>query len=225
MQGTCRGSAWSISKRSFKAAEAAVAAAEAERDRGVVRAPWSASSPTSRSRSARRPSRSPREIVEMVALDPMLAVVEVAERKLAGVKVGDGRDAAGDGETATGRIRFVSKSAARPRAPTGSRSRSTMRTARSRTASPPRWRSRSRRRRDARAALGADLLVEGRTRRAHGRRRRQGRVRAGVGGRGRADLHVVSTACRRRAVIVQGQDFVREGQRSKRCRAEPPQLR
>ncbi len=32
-----------------------------------------------------------KEIAQMVALDPMLAVVEVAERKLAGIKVGERR--------------------------------------------------------------------------------------------------------------------------------------
>jgi multidrug efflux system membrane fusion protein len=48
----------------------------------------------------------------MVALDPMLAVVEVSERQLSGVKVGDKADIRlVTGETVTGKIRFVSKSA------------------------------------------------------------------------------------------------------------------
>jgi multidrug efflux system membrane fusion protein len=47
-----------------------------------------------------------------VALDPMLAVVEVAERKLAGVKVGDTAEVRlVTGETASGKIRFVAKTA------------------------------------------------------------------------------------------------------------------
>jgi multidrug efflux system membrane fusion protein len=47
-----------------------------------------------------------------MSLDPMLAVVEVSERQLAGVKVGDKADIRlVTGETVTGRIRFVSKSA------------------------------------------------------------------------------------------------------------------
>ena len=48
----------------------------------------------------------------MVALDPMLAVVEVSERKLAGIKVGDTAEVRlVTGETASGRIRFVAKTA------------------------------------------------------------------------------------------------------------------
>ena len=96
-----------------KAAEAALAAAEAERDRGVVRAPWSGIvTDTSAEVGQAAFSMAGREIAHIVALDPMLAVVEVAERKLAGVKVGDAAEIRlVTGETATGRIRFVSKSA------------------------------------------------------------------------------------------------------------------
>jgi multidrug efflux system membrane fusion protein len=53
-----------------------------------------------------------REIATLVALDPMLAVVEVAERKLAGVKVGDMAEVRlVTGESASGKIRFVAKTA------------------------------------------------------------------------------------------------------------------
>jgi multidrug efflux system membrane fusion protein len=53
-----------------------------------------------------------REVATLVALDPMLAVVEVAERKLAGIKVGDRADVRlVTGETASGTIRFVAKTA------------------------------------------------------------------------------------------------------------------
>jgi multidrug efflux system membrane fusion protein len=53
-----------------------------------------------------------REIATLVALDPMLAVVEVAERKLAGIKVGDIADVRlVTGEIASGKIRFVAKTA------------------------------------------------------------------------------------------------------------------
>ena len=74
----------------LKAAEAALAAAEAERDRGVVRAPWAGVVTDVAVEVGRRrsPSRAS-EIAPIVALDPMLAVVEVAERKLAGIKVGE----------------------------------------------------------------------------------------------------------------------------------------
>jgi multidrug efflux system membrane fusion protein len=53
-----------------------------------------------------------REIATLVALDPMLAVVEVAERKLAGIKVGDTAEVRlVTGERASGKIRFVAKTA------------------------------------------------------------------------------------------------------------------
>ncbi|MGE3148029.1 MAG: efflux RND transporter periplasmic adaptor subunit [Pseudorhodoplanes sp.] len=97
----------------LKAAEAGLAAAEAERDRGVVRAPWDGIiTDTVAEVGGAAFSFQGREIATLVALDPMLAVVEVAERKLAGLQVGN---EAGirlvTGQTATGKIRFVSKSA------------------------------------------------------------------------------------------------------------------
>jgi membrane fusion protein, multidrug efflux system len=53
-----------------------------------------------------------KEVAQMVALDPMLAVVEVSERKLGGVKVGDkAKVRLVTGQVAEGKIRFVSKSA------------------------------------------------------------------------------------------------------------------
>ena len=65
-----------------KAAEAALAGAEAERDRGVVRAPWSGVVHDVAVEVGQAAfSMSGREIAQIVALDPMLAVVEVAERK------------------------------------------------------------------------------------------------------------------------------------------------
>jgi multidrug efflux system membrane fusion protein len=96
-----------------KAAEAVLAAAVAERNRGVVRAPWSGivtDVPVEVGKAAF--SMAGQEIARLVALDPMLAVVEVSERQLAGVKVGDKADIRlVTGETVTGKIRFVSKSA------------------------------------------------------------------------------------------------------------------
>jgi multidrug efflux system membrane fusion protein len=51
-------------------------------------------------------------VATMVALDPMLAVVEVSERKLAGINVGDtAKVRLVTGQVAEGKIRFVSKSA------------------------------------------------------------------------------------------------------------------
>ncbi|MPZ55509.1 MAG: efflux RND transporter periplasmic adaptor subunit [Rhizobiales bacterium] len=97
----------------LKVAEATMAAAIAERDRGVVRAPWTGivtDVPVEVGKAAF--SMAGQEIAQLVSLDPMLAVVEVSERQLAGVKVGDKADIRlVTGETVTGRIRFVSKSA------------------------------------------------------------------------------------------------------------------
>jgi membrane fusion protein, multidrug efflux system len=97
----------------FKAAEATLAAAEAERDRGLVRAPWDGivtDVPVEVGQAAF--SFTGREIAQLVALDPMLAVVEVAERKLAGIHIGGTAEIRlVTGETATGRIRYVSKTA------------------------------------------------------------------------------------------------------------------
>src|SRR5207253_6198077 len=95
------------------AAKAALAAAEAERDRGVVRAPWAGVvSDLSVEVGKAAFSFAGADLATLVALDPMLAVVEVAERKLAGIKLGDPAEVRlVTGETASGRIRFVAKTA------------------------------------------------------------------------------------------------------------------
>ncbi len=95
------------------AAKAALAAAEAERDRGVVRAPWAGVvSDLSVEVGKAAFSFAGADLATLVALDPMLAVVEVAERKLAGIKLGDPAEVRlVTGETAGGRIRFVAKTA------------------------------------------------------------------------------------------------------------------
>jgi multidrug efflux system membrane fusion protein len=97
----------------FKAAEAALAAAQAERDRGVVRAPWAGViTDVPAEVGGASFSMAGKEIAQLVALDPMLAVVEVSERKLAGIRVGDLADVRlVTGQTARGRVRFVSASA------------------------------------------------------------------------------------------------------------------
>jgi multidrug efflux system membrane fusion protein len=97
----------------FKAAEAALAAAEAERDRSVIRAPWSGvvnDVPVEIGQAAF--SFQGREIAQIVSLDPVLAVVEVAERNLHGLHVGDPAELRlVTGHKAQGKIRFISKSA------------------------------------------------------------------------------------------------------------------
>jgi len=97
----------------LKTAEATLAAAEAERDRGIVRAPWTGVvNDVSVEVGQAAFSMAGREIAQIVALDPMLAVVEVAERKLAGIKVGGIAEVRlVTGERASGKIRFVAKTA------------------------------------------------------------------------------------------------------------------
>jgi multidrug efflux system membrane fusion protein len=97
----------------LKSAEAGLAASEAERDRGVVRAPWSGIVHDVAVEIGQAAfSFAGREIATMVALDPMLAVVEVAERKLAGIRLGDSAEVRlVTGESVSGKIRFVAKTA------------------------------------------------------------------------------------------------------------------
>jgi multidrug efflux system membrane fusion protein len=97
-----------------RAAEAALSTAEVERDRGTVRAPWDGvvtDVPAEIGASAF--SMAGKEIAQIIALDPMLTVVEAAERNLGGIKVGaEAEIRLVTGQKITGRVRFVSKSAA-----------------------------------------------------------------------------------------------------------------
>jgi multidrug efflux system membrane fusion protein len=97
----------------LKSAEAALANAEAERDRGIVRAPWAGVVQDVAVEVGQAAfSFTGRELAILVALDPMLAVAEVPERKLAGIKVGETAHVQlVTGERVSGRIRFVAKSA------------------------------------------------------------------------------------------------------------------
>lgn len=95
------------------AAEAALAAAQAELERGLVRAPFSGivHDVTVEVGGAALPMMG-REIATIVALDPMLAVVEVSERRLGGLRVGDVAEVRlVTGESQTGKVRFVAKTA------------------------------------------------------------------------------------------------------------------
>jgi multidrug efflux system membrane fusion protein len=97
----------------FKAAEAGLAAAEAERERSVIRAPWSGiinDVPVEVGQAVLQMMG--RDIAQIVSIDPVLAVVEVAERNLAGVHLGDPAEVRlVTGKKATGKVRFISKSA------------------------------------------------------------------------------------------------------------------
>lgn len=95
----------------LRAAQAALAQAEAELERGEVKAPI-AGIVSSVPVTAGRAVQAGAEIAEIVDLDPMLAVVEVAERQLGGIEEGsDARVRLVTGETVTGRVRFVSPTA------------------------------------------------------------------------------------------------------------------
>lgn len=97
----------------YKTAQAALGSARAELERSVVRAPWAGvitEVPAEVGGAAF--SMAGKEIATLVALDPMLAVVEVSERKLAGIKVGEtAKVKLITGQSVTGRVRYVSKSA------------------------------------------------------------------------------------------------------------------
>ena len=132
----------------LKAAEAALAVAEAERERGIVRAPWSGVVHDVAVEVGQAAfSFAGRELAILVALDPMLAVVEVAERKLAGIKVGRTRRSAAGHRRECKREESGSspRARAKPRAPIASRSSCRTPTGPSRTGSPPRSSCRRRR--------------------------------------------------------------------------------
>jgi multidrug efflux system membrane fusion protein len=97
----------------YKAAQAALASAQAELERGLVRAPWAGvitDLPAEVGGAAF--SFTGTQIATLVALDPILAVVEVSERKLSGIQVGEHAEVRLiTGQTFTGRVRYVAKSA------------------------------------------------------------------------------------------------------------------
>jgi len=95
----------------LKGAQAQLAQAEAERDRGMVRAPVAGvinEVPANLGQSLQPGA----QVAEVMSLDPMLAVVEISERRLSGVKVGDRADVRfiGGGEV-IGSVRFISNRA------------------------------------------------------------------------------------------------------------------
>jgi multidrug efflux system membrane fusion protein len=95
----------------LRAAEAALAMAEAEFERGQVRAPISgmvSDVPVAAGQALEMNAT----VAEIVSLDPMLAVVEVAERQLGGIHPGDRATVRlVTGATAEGAVRFVSPTA------------------------------------------------------------------------------------------------------------------
>jgi multidrug efflux system membrane fusion protein len=97
----------------YKAAEAGLAAAEAERERSVIRAPWTGiinDVPVEVGQAVLQMMG--KDIAQIVSIDPILAVVEVAERNLSGVHLGDEAEVRlVTGKKANGKVRFISKSA------------------------------------------------------------------------------------------------------------------
>ena len=99
-----------------KAAEAALAAAEAERERLLVRAPWAGivnAVPAEIGQGiASGPIGSSNEIAQLLSLDPIVAVAEVAERHLDDLKIGASAEIRlVTGEKVAGRVRYISRSA------------------------------------------------------------------------------------------------------------------
>ncbi len=95
----------------LKGAQALLAQAEAERDRGMVRAPVAGvinEVPANLGQSLQPGA----QVAEVMSLDPMLAVVEISERRLSGVKVGDRADVRFiGGDEVKGSVRFISNRA------------------------------------------------------------------------------------------------------------------
>ncbi len=95
------------------AAEASLASAQAELDRAFVRAPFAGivNELTIEVGGSSLPMMG-KEIGSIVSLDPMLAVVEVSERRLAGLRQGEPAEVKLiTGESVTGKIRYVAKTA------------------------------------------------------------------------------------------------------------------
>ena len=96
----------------YKVAEATVATNEAERDRATITAPWDGIVTEVSEVGTAAFSFTGKEIIKMVGLDPVLALVEVSERNAARVKVGAMAEVRlANGLTRQGHIRYVSPSA------------------------------------------------------------------------------------------------------------------
>jgi multidrug efflux system membrane fusion protein len=95
----------------LRAAESTLAQARAEHERGLIRAPISgvvSDVPVTAGQSLEMNA----VVAEVIALDPMLAVAEVAERQLGDIKVGDPTEVRlVTGQTAKGKVRYVSPTA------------------------------------------------------------------------------------------------------------------
>jgi multidrug efflux system membrane fusion protein len=96
----------------FKSAEATLAQAMAERERGVLRAPWDGLVFDTAEVGGAALAMMGAPVAQIIALDPLLAVVEVSETRLAGLKVGDPAEVRlVNGQKVMGRLRYVAKTA------------------------------------------------------------------------------------------------------------------
>jgi multidrug efflux system membrane fusion protein len=95
----------------LRAAQSALAVAKAEHERGLIIAPITGvvSNAPMTTGQAVQPNMM---VAEVIALDPMLAVAEVAERQLGAIKVGETADVRlVTGQTAKGTVRYVAATA------------------------------------------------------------------------------------------------------------------
>ncbi len=105
----------------LRAAEAALAQAEAEAERIRITAPWDGLVDQVSAEQGQFLMLMPNmgqgaggnEIARMISLDPIIAIVEVSEKRLAGVRLGEEAELRlVSGEVVKGRVRYISKSAA-----------------------------------------------------------------------------------------------------------------
>jgi len=105
----------------LRSAEAALAQAEAEIERIRITAPWDGVVDSVSAEQgqflmmmpAMGAGSGPNEIARMISLNPIIAIVEVSEKKLAGVQLGEEAELRlVSGEVVKGKVRYISKSAA-----------------------------------------------------------------------------------------------------------------
>lgn len=101
----------------LRAAETALAQAEAEIERIRITAPWDGVVNQITAEEGQHlmlmPGANGNEIAQMISLNPIIAIVEVSERKLGGVRMGETAELRlVTGEVVKGKVRYISKSAA-----------------------------------------------------------------------------------------------------------------
>jgi multidrug efflux system membrane fusion protein len=106
----------------LRTAESSLAQAEAENDRIRITAPWDGVVDSVSAEQGQflmlmpamgAGTSGPNEIARMISLDPIIAIVEVSEKRLSGVRVGEAAELRlVSGEVVKGKVRYISKSAA-----------------------------------------------------------------------------------------------------------------